>query len=95
MGGFKPNAWGLFGMHGNIYELCADAYHESYQVVPTDGSPWLSGEDQSRRVGRACSWLGPARDCRAAKRGGLSADFRNWPIGFRVACSLAHEKAAT
>jgi len=88
VGTFKPNAWGLYDMHGNVYEWCADAYHDTYEGAPTDGTAWVSGGDQSLRVVRGSSWMGPARDCRSAKRGGLPADFRNWIIGFRVACAV-------
>ena len=86
VGTFEPNAWGLYDMHGNVYEWCADAYHDSYEGAPTDGTAWTSGSDPSRRVVRGSSWMGPADDCRSARRGGLTPDFRNWIIGFRVAC---------
>jgi formylglycine-generating enzyme required for sulfatase activity len=60
------NAFGLFDMHGNVYEWCEDVWHDNYSGAPTDGSAWLSGGDSSRRVLRGGSWDNFGRYCRSA-----------------------------
>jgi len=82
----KPNAWGLYDMHGNVWEWCEDVWHESYDGAdrPDDGSAWTSGGEQSRRVGRGCSWGDGARVTRSAYRIGGEPDDRGNRLGFRV-----------
>ncbi len=55
VGGKKPNAWGLYDMHGNVWEWLEDEYHDSYSGAPVDGSAWLSGGSNAR-LGRGGSW---------------------------------------
>ena len=64
----KPNKWGLFDMHGSVWEWCEDVWHESYEGAPTDGSAWVEGGDQRRRVLRGGSWYYTAQYCRSAFR---------------------------
>ncbi len=68
----KPNAWGLFDMHGNLWEWCEDMYHENYQGAPNDGSAWLLGGRAGHRVLRGGSWDYSARVCRSASRTGCA-----------------------
>ena len=63
---FKPNAFGLFQVHGNMSDW-VDCWHESYTGAPADGSAWLTGDCQSRVV-RGGGWLNGARETRASAR---------------------------
>jgi formylglycine-generating enzyme required for sulfatase activity len=86
VGQFPPNAFGLYDMHGNVWEWCADEWHENYQNAPTDGSIWLNG-DKNRSPLRGGSWAIIPEDCRSAyrvyyfRRDDLSVD-----SGFRLVC---------
>ena len=78
----KPNPWGLYDMHGNVWEWTQDLYNGDYKVAPADGSAWESGG--SSRIFRGGSWLYYARDCRSANRNYYIPDFRNYDLGFRL-----------
>ena len=56
VGQLRPNAWGLYDIHGNVLEWCADSWHENYQGAPTDGSTWQTGGDVNYNVLRGGSW---------------------------------------
>ena len=64
VGSFPPNAFGLYDMHGNVWEWCADPWHENYEGAPIDGSVWEEGGDINLRLLRGGSfWIvreGPA-----------------------------------
>lgn len=80
----QPNAWGLYDMHGNVWEWCEDIWHESYEGAPSDSSAWLRDEDSEYRVLRGGSWLSLARACRSAYRSGDEPGMLDSGSGFRV-----------
>ena len=79
----KPNAFGLYDMHGNVWEWVADTYHDNYNGAPTDGSAWVSGG--SDRVLRGGGWCCGPRRVRSAFRDDYDPADRGDYIGFRVA----------
>ena len=84
VGQFPPNAFGLFDMHGNVWEWCADHWHSNYQGAPTNGNAWIAGGDSNRRLLRGGSWGNNPRYCRSAYRYRLTPIFCNGNLGFRV-----------
>ena len=86
VGSFPSNAFGLYDMHGNVWEWCADYWHNNYQEAPDDGSVWLKGGNQDRRVIRGGSWLSYPRYCRSACRFDAYPGARVNDFGFRVMC---------
>ncbi|TWI69570.1 formylglycine-generating enzyme required for sulfatase activity [Pseudoduganella lurida] len=88
VGSFPPNPWGLYDMHGNVWEWTQDPAHDSYQGAPTDGSAWLEDGDRARRIVRGGAWLYQPRYLRSAVRNGYSAVLSNDVVGFRVARRL-------
>ncbi len=89
VGSYFPNAFGLYDMHGNVYELCQDAWHDDYHNAPNDGSAWGSGKDTGLVVIRGGSFCYYDDNCRSAYRSETGWNYRYPGTGFRVACSLS------
>jgi len=83
-GSFAPNAFGLYDMHGNVWEWVADCHSESYAEAPSDGSA-AYGVTGCSRVMRGGSWIDSPRVLRSAVRGYVPANTRFIYRGFRVA----------
>jgi formylglycine-generating enzyme required for sulfatase activity/tRNA A-37 threonylcarbamoyl transferase component Bud32 len=91
VGSFPPNGFGLYDMHGNVWEWCSDGYHDSYAGKPEslkqNGSISWPSSDEVRLL-RGGSWLSNARHCRSALRNRDGRVERLNRYGFRVAASL-------
>ena len=84
----KPNAFGLYDMHGNVWEWVEDCWHGNYAGAPTDGSAWTTGCSDNRRVLRGGSWSGSPAILRSANRNRGTPDNRISDGGFRLARTL-------
>ncbi|WP_426111216.1 formylglycine-generating enzyme family protein [Pseudomonas sp. DSP3-2-2] len=86
-GSFAPNAFGMYDMHGNVYEWVADCYNDSYNGAPTDGSPWLTGDCTLQGI-RGNDWTEAPIFSRSGNRNNLRPYLRGDWLGFRVVRDL-------
>ncbi|TRU19088.1 MAG: peptidase C14 [Microcystis aeruginosa Ma_QC_B_20070730_S2] len=86
VGQFPPNAFGLYDMHGNVWEWCADTWHDNYDGAPTDGSVWTKNGNDNRSPLRGGSWCNYPYYCRSAYRFSNSRRDNSFDFGFRVVC---------
>ncbi|MEC4984573.1 MAG: bifunctional serine/threonine-protein kinase/formylglycine-generating enzyme family protein [Oscillatoria sp. PMC 1068.18] len=82
VGSFPANAFGLDDLHGNVWEWCADSWHNNYAGAPANGIEW--NDNHSQKLLRGGSWNNLPRGCRSAFRNRNSADFRSFDSGFRA-----------
>jgi formylglycine-generating enzyme required for sulfatase activity len=85
VGSFGANAFGLYDMHGNVWEWVQDVWHDNYTEAPTDGAAWEVGGDSSRRVLRGGSWDYNPRGVRSAIRSSIEPYYSSSGSGFRIA----------
>ena len=87
---FPPNRFGLYDMHGNVWEYCLDVWTVNYVEVPLDGRANLDGAPDSFRVLRGGSWSHNPAICRSAYRDKIPPDSPGWQgrIGVRVVCTI-------
>ena len=88
VGSFKPNAFGLYDMVGNVWQWVEDCFHNNYNGAPTDGSAWIEGGNCKFRVVRGGAWDFSADLLRSALRYRYAAGGRSYYLGFRVGRTL-------
>ena len=98
VGDFEANPWGLYNVHGNVWEWCEDIWrrediwgdgdNDYYNGAPADGSAWLQGGDATRRVLRGGSWYYRPQFVRSAFRLKNYTEGRVADIGFRLGRTL-------
>jgi formylglycine-generating enzyme required for sulfatase activity len=86
-GKYPPNAFGLYDMHGNLWEWCADNWLDDYTSSPRDGSSYQD-KDSRYRVARGGSWHEPPTLCRSAARLRVLETDADEVMGFRVICDV-------
>jgi formylglycine-generating enzyme required for sulfatase activity len=80
----RPNAWGLYDMHGNVWEWCWDGYQADYYKKSPGADPVGPSQAASRVIRGGC-WNSYTRDARSANRSGVTPEYRDGNLGFRLA----------
>ncbi|TBU87887.1 dihydropyoverdine dehydrogenase [Phytopseudomonas dryadis] len=88
VGSYPPNAFGVYDMHGNVYEWVADCWHDHYNGAPVDGSAWIDDEQCEVVQIRGNDWGEPPIFSRSGNRNTLGKRDRGDWVGFRVAREL-------
>lgn len=88
VGSYPPNAFGVYDMHGNVYEWVADCWHDSYEGAPVDGSAWIDDAQCELVQIRGNDWGESPIFSRSGNRNNAYRDTRGDWIGFRVAREL-------
>jgi len=89
VGSFAPNQFGLYDMHGNVWEWTEDCEHGDYNGAPQDGSAWTADGDCRAHVVRGGSWYNDPQSLRSASRGSFATVSRDGDLGFRVGRTLS------
>jgi formylglycine-generating enzyme required for sulfatase activity len=89
VGIFPANPFGLFDMHGNIWEWCQDEWHKNYNEAPAEGKAWLTDNDNPYRLLRGGSWFNNPGRCRSAIRYKGDPVNNDYTVGFRLVCAGA------
>ena len=84
----RPNAFGLFDIHGSVWEWVQDCWHNNYLGAPTDGRSWTTACSSTARVLRGSSRAGFPTSLRSANRGGGAPASRDGLSGLRLARTL-------
>lgn len=92
VGSFPANAFGLYDMHGNVWEWCEDDWHGNYEGALTDGSAWKNSSQRYRLL-RGGFWSSNPTFCRSAVRDRDNRNSSRVRIGFRVACRVSPRSA--
>jgi len=87
VGAFEANPFGLYDVHGNVWEWVEDCWNPSYFGAPADGSAWLQGPC-NLRVTRSGSWYYFSQNLRSSSRSKYPAKAFSYGIGFRVVREL-------